>query len=73
MPHPRLLFIGLDAGDAHLIEQWTAEGWLPNIRRMRERGTLWTEMKTSAEVFHVSAWPSIFTGTECGSRVAPST
>jgi predicted AlkP superfamily phosphohydrolase/phosphomutase len=55
--------IGLDAGDARLIEQWSDEGWLPNIARMRARGTAWAPMDTPAEVFHVSAWPSIFTGT----------
>ena len=58
----RLLFIGLDAGDARLIEQWSGEGWLPNIARMRAEGTLWAPMQTPADVFHVSAWPSIFTG-----------
>lgn len=58
----RLLFIGLDAGDARLIEQWSDEGWLPNIARMRAEGTLWAPMQTPADVFHVSAWPSIFTG-----------
>jgi predicted AlkP superfamily phosphohydrolase/phosphomutase len=58
----RLLFIGLDAGDADLIEQWCIEGWLPNISRMQSEGT-WARLKTTAEVFHVSAWPSIFTGT----------
>lgn len=58
----RLLFIGLDAADARLIEQWSDEGWLPNIARMRAEGTLWAPMQTPADVFHVSAWPSIFTG-----------
>lgn len=62
MQEDRLLFIGLDAGDAHLIEQWCLEGWLPNISGMKSQGT-WARMKTTAEVFHVSAWPSIFTGT----------
>jgi len=58
----RLLFIGLDAGDAHLIEQWCLEGWLPNISRMKAEG-VWARLATTADVFHVSAWPSTFTGT----------
>jgi predicted AlkP superfamily phosphohydrolase/phosphomutase len=58
----RILFIGLDAGDAHLIERWCEEGHLPTISRMKAQGT-WARVKTTAEVFHVSAWPSIFTGT----------
>ena len=57
----RVLFIGLDAGDTDLIEQWCQEGYLPNISKMRSRGT-WARMQTTAEVVHVSAWPSIFTG-----------
>jgi predicted dehydrogenase/predicted AlkP superfamily phosphohydrolase/phosphomutase len=57
----RLLFIGLDAGDTDLIERWCQEGVLPNIAEMRSRGT-WARMRTTAEVVHVSAWPSIFTG-----------
>jgi len=59
----RLLFIGLDAADGLLIERWCQEGWLPNIARMKARGTSWPTMATPADVFHVSAWPSIFTGT----------
>lgn len=58
----RLLFVGLDAGDAELIDRWCHEGWLPNISRMRSQGTS-SRMRTTAEIFHVSAWPSIFTGT----------
>jgi predicted AlkP superfamily phosphohydrolase/phosphomutase len=58
----RLLFIGLDAGDAELIDRWCVEGRLPHIARMKAMGTSF-RMRTTAEVFHVSAWPSIFTGT----------
>jgi predicted AlkP superfamily phosphohydrolase/phosphomutase len=58
----RLFFIGLDAGDADLIEQWVAEGHLPNIARLGAEG-VYGRLRTTAEVFHVSAWPSIFTGT----------
>jgi predicted dehydrogenase/predicted AlkP superfamily phosphohydrolase/phosphomutase len=60
-PNPRVLFIGLDAGDADLIERWCQEGHLPNISGLKSRGT-WARMHTTAEVVHVSAWPSIFTG-----------
>ncbi len=59
---PRVLVIGLDAGDRELIEQWSSEGRLPNISRMRARGT-WASLHTTADTLHVSAWPSIFTGT----------
>ena len=58
----RVLFIGLDAGDTALITQWCQAGLLPNIAQMRSRG-MWARMRTTAEILHVSAWPSIFTGT----------
>ena len=59
---PRLLFVGLDAADADLVDRWCREGVLPHIARMKAQGTSF-RMRTTAEVFHVSAWPSIFTGT----------
>ena len=63
MAKKQILFIGLDAADARLIEQWSNEGWLPNLARLKAHGVCWAPMETPAEVFHVSAWPSIFTGT----------
>src|SRR5262245_45076557 len=59
---PKTLVIGWDAADAELVEQWCAEGLLPNIARMKSNGT-WARMETTASTVHVSAWPSIFTGT----------
>ncbi len=58
----RVLLIGLDAGDRELIEQWEQEGLLPTISRLKAEGT-WARLQTTADVVHVSAWPSIFTGT----------
>jgi predicted AlkP superfamily phosphohydrolase/phosphomutase len=57
----RVLFVGLDAADADLIERWCAEGVLPHIAGLQARGA-WARMQTTADVLHVSAWPSIFTG-----------
>jgi len=61
-PRPKTVVIGWDAADAELVEQWCAEGLLPNIARMKSTGT-WARMDTTASTVHVSAWPSIFTGT----------
>jgi predicted AlkP superfamily phosphohydrolase/phosphomutase len=58
----QVLFIGWDAADAELVDRWCAAGLLPNLSRMRSRGAS-GRMGTTADVFHVSAWPSIFTGT----------
>ncbi len=65
-PKPRkVLLLGLDSADAELIEQWTDEGHLPTFARLRREG-LWRRLRTTAEVMHVSAWPSIYTGTTPG-------
>lgn len=61
-PRPKTLVIGWDAADAELVEQWCAEGLLPNIARMKSTGS-YARMETTASMVHVSAWPSIFTGT----------
>ena len=61
----RVLLIGLDSADADLIEQWCDEGRLPTLTRLRADG-VWGRLRTTAEVMHVSAWPSIYTGTTPG-------
>jgi predicted AlkP superfamily phosphohydrolase/phosphomutase len=61
----RVLLIGLDSADAELIERWAAQGHLPTFARLRREG-LWGRLRTTAEVMHVSAWPSIYTGVTPG-------
>lgn len=57
--------IGLDSADAELIEQWSADGTLPTLAALRRDGT-WGRLRTTAEVMHVSAWPTIYTGVSPG-------
>ena len=65
-PKPtKVLLLGLDSADADLIERWSDEGYLPTLARLRQDG-LWSRLRTTAEVMHVSAWPSIYTGTTPG-------
>ncbi|HMR30223.1 MAG TPA: alkaline phosphatase family protein [Geminicoccaceae bacterium] len=61
----RVLLIGLDSADAELIERWSDQGHLPTFARLRQEG-LWTRLRTTAEVMHVSAWPTIYTGVTPG-------
>ena len=61
----RVLLIGLDSADAELIETWMAAGFLPAFERLRREG-LWARLGTTAEIMHVSAWPSLYTGTTPG-------
>lgn len=60
--HARVLMIGLDSADADLIDRWCREGYLPTLQSLRQEGT-WGQLRTTAEIMHVSAWPSIYTGT----------
>jgi predicted AlkP superfamily phosphohydrolase/phosphomutase len=61
----KVLLIGLDSADCELIERWCEEGHLPTMARLRSEG-LWSRLGTTAEVMHVSAWPTIYTGTMPG-------
>ena len=63
----RLLVIGLDSADADLIETWMSEGHLPAFAGMREEGA-WGRLSTSADLMHVSAWPSLYTGVGPGTH-----
>ncbi len=61
----RVLVLGLDSADAELIERWADEGHLPAFAALRRGGT-WGRLGTTAEVLHVSAWPTIYTGATPG-------
>lgn len=65
VPKRRVLLIGLDSADAELIESWAEAGFLPTFARLRREG-MWGRIGTSAEVMHVSAWPTLYTGTTPG-------
>lgn len=61
----RVLVLGLDSADAELIERWSDEGHLPTFAALRRDGA-WGRLGTTAEVLHVSAWPTIYTGATPG-------
>jgi predicted AlkP superfamily phosphohydrolase/phosphomutase len=58
----RVLVIGLDVGDGRLINDWSEEGLLPVFNALMTGGTQGS-LHTTAEMLHVSAWPSLYTGT----------
>ena len=58
----RVLVIGLDVGDASLIFEWSQRGLLPALQRLISSGTRGI-LHTTADTLHVSAWPSLYTGT----------
>ncbi len=60
MPH-QVLVIGLDAADPALLRRWAAEGKLPAIRGLMDRGT--SGPVCGVEGFYVgSTWPTFSTG-----------
>lgn len=61
----KTLIIGLDVGDGSLILEWARRGHLPTLASLLDRGD-WTWLDTTADTLHVSAWPSIYTGTGPG-------
>lgn len=61
----RVLLIGLDSADADLIERWCGEGDLPHLASLRKQGA-WARLGTTADVMHVSAWPTLYTGAAPG-------
>lgn len=62
---PRVLVIGLELGDGHLIDHWVKAGRLPALGALLRRGR-WSWLETTADRLHISAWPSIYTGTPPG-------
>jgi len=58
----KILVIGLDTGCGKLVQEWSRQGLLPIMGSMISEGT-WGWLDTTAASLHVSAWPSIYTGT----------
>ncbi len=60
-----LVAIGLDVGDGRLVRHWAQAGALPHLKRLIDGGAQGA-LGTPAETLHVSAWPSLYTGTTPG-------
>lgn len=58
---PTILVIGLDAADKDLLQQWAADGSLPNIAGLLKSSAC-GEMRSPPGQYAGSIWPSIFTG-----------
>ena len=58
----RILVIGMEMGDGNLIRRWCEAGHLPVFQSLLDEGQ-WGWLDTTADVMHVSAWPSLYTGT----------
>ena len=59
----RLLVLGIDAASPDLLDAWTQDGTLPNLRALAARGVM--GRTRGIEGFHIGAtWPSLYTGTD---------
>jgi predicted AlkP superfamily phosphohydrolase/phosphomutase len=57
----KLLLLGLDAAEPSLIRRWAANGKLPALRALMDRGT--SGSISGVEGFYIgSTWPSFYTG-----------
>jgi predicted AlkP superfamily phosphohydrolase/phosphomutase len=63
-PPTRVLVLGFDAANPDLIRRWAADGTLPNLRALMDRGLVGDTR--SLEGFIHSTWPSFFTGVSPG-------
>lgn len=60
-----LVILGLEAGDADLIEQWAEEGHLPTIAAIMERGC-WGRLTGPEMVSEHGVWVSLLSGVSRG-------
>lgn len=57
----RVLFIGLDAAEATLLERWAAQGRLPALRVLSERGAAY-RLDNCWDTLPTAVWPELTTG-----------
>lgn len=57
----RLILISIDSAEVTRIESWMAEGSLPVLRSLRERG-LFARMDSTADLLVGTPWPTFLTG-----------
>ena len=61
----RVLIVGLDGQDPELTEKFLEQGYLPNLRKLREEGT-YSRIRTSLPAESPVAWSSFQTGCNPG-------
>ncbi len=62
MPRPRLVMISIDASEVTRIEAWMADGSMPVLRRLRERGAF-GRIESTADLLIGTPWPTFLSGT----------
>ncbi|MDJ0929341.1 MAG: alkaline phosphatase family protein [Gammaproteobacteria bacterium] len=57
----RLLIIGLDAADRHLVQRWAADGNMPNMGRLFDTAA-WGDSRNPTGMVSGTVWPTFYTG-----------
>ena len=63
----KVIVIGLDAAEPSLIEKWMAEGLLPNIKKLRDKGT-YSRIGPHDDHLVGLPWPTFYTGVNPGNH-----
>ncbi len=61
----KVFVIGLDGATFDLIQPFSAQGFLPNLKKLMERGA-WSELTSTVPPVTASAWNSFMTGKNPG-------
>lgn len=64
---PRLLILGMDGADPHLISDWIADGELPAFTRLRDEGFL-APLRSTIPPLTPVAWNTFMTGVNAGAH-----
>ncbi len=59
----RMVILGLDGLDPVLVDQWMAEGHLPNLKKLSEQGS-YSRLRTTYPSISPVAWSSFMTGVD---------
>ncbi|MFN2383040.1 MAG: hypothetical protein ABR559_02115 [Gemmatimonadota bacterium] len=65
MPRGPLVVLGIDGGDPAWLRTWAAEGWLPTLAGVIERGC-WGETGGAELISEHGVWVSLFSGVSRG-------
>lgn len=64
---PRIFFLGLDAADKDLIENWASQGHLPTFKSLLET-SLYGDIDTPRGLEAGSVWPTFYCGLKPGNQ-----
>jgi predicted AlkP superfamily phosphohydrolase/phosphomutase len=59
--YSKLLIVGIDAADRHLILDWSSRGLLPNFDRLMQQAS-WGDSGNSTGMVAGTVWPTFYTG-----------